>query len=390
VNTNVLIDRFGYDANVSGTEFKLCNKKNTWTVLGNGNVSQHYIEDASNRFGYLYMVGIGKISGRIQYNFSHQFMDDKYDPNDFGFLTNNNQVNDNLTFSYRTLNPFGKILTMNHNIILNHTMLYKPSHFTGFTISATSNLTFKNYLSTGSVLSFCPTDQYNYYEARVPGRLFLQPGYSNTAAWISTDYRKPFAFDLQIGYFRSFEKNNYTWWTNPGFRVRVSNRMFLTWYPGYYYSNHEYGFVKNTESNSVISTTIGRRNVMTWTHLLTARYIFSTKASLSLRGRYYWLRARYNELYLLKEDGSLGVVTDTSNYNINNNIFNIDMQFVWNFAPGSEMSIVWKNTIFTYDQEPINSFVTNFGNMLESPQINSFSIKLLYYLDYAYLSRKKH
>jgi hypothetical protein len=67
------------------------------------------------------------------------------------------------------------------------------------------------------------------------------------------------------------------------------------------------------------------------------------------------------------------------------------MAYVWNFAPGSEIRLVWKNAIYTEEEdEIINSvlykvekdFKNNLSNTLSSPATNSFSIKLLYYLDY--------
>ena len=134
---------------------------------------------------------------------------------------------------------------------------------------------------------------------------------------------------------------------------------------------------------------MGRRDVSTWTQLLAARYIFTDKASLSLRGRHYWLRAWYKEFYTLNDYGHLNPTTESTNYDFNNNIFSIDLQFLWNFAPGSEMSVVWKNLIYTYDNSPVASFGKDFSNMLESPQTNSFSIKILYYLDYRYFVKKR-
>jgi hypothetical protein len=46
------------------------------------------------------------------------------------------------------------------------------------------------------------------------------------------------------------------------------------------------------------------------------------------------------------------------------------------------MSVVWKNAINTYDDQLVHGYFTDFGNTINSPQSNSFSIKVLYYLDY--------
>ena len=64
-----------------------------------------------------------------------------------------------------------------------------------------------------------------------------------------------------------------------------------------------------------------------------------------------------------------------------------DPQFVWYFAPGSEMSIVWKNAINTHDDQLVHSYFTDLGNTINAPQSNRFSIRVLYYLDYLYVKK---
>jgi hypothetical protein len=78
-----------------------------------------------------------------------------------------------------------------------------------------------------------------------------------------------------------------------------------------------------------------------------------------------------------------------ANNNFNYNLFNIDLIYSWQFAPGSSMSIVYKNAIETESSDLIYNYGHDFGNTLDSPQINSLSIKILYYLDYQYLMKIK-
>jgi hypothetical protein len=109
--------------------------------------------------------------------------------------------------------------------------------------------------------------------------------------------------------------------------------------------------------------------------------------SLTLRLRHYWSQARYLQYYTLNHEGNL----DNSNYSRNNDInfnaFSVDLQYTWYFAPGSEMSVVWKNQITSQGTALQGNYLTDLGNTLGSPQSNSFSIKVLYYLDYMYLRK---
>jgi hypothetical protein len=131
----------------------------------------------------------------------------------------------------------------------------------------------------------------------------------------------------------------------------------------------------------------GRRDITTVSNIVNARYIFSTKTSLTLRARHYWSQARYLSFFTLSDDGSLQPAGFIEGQDINFNAFTVDIQFIWYFAPGSEMSVVWKNMINTVDNQLVSNYFTDLGNTIRSPQTNSFSIRVLYYLDYLYLKK---
>ena len=78
----------------------------------------------------------------------------------------------------------------------------------------------------------------------------------------------------------------------------------------------------------------------------------------------------------------------TSTSDISFNAFNIDLTYNWRFAPGSEISLVWKNVILE-NGEPLDyGYYENMEQLLKAPQINNFSIKILYYIDYLDLKKK--
>jgi hypothetical protein len=58
------------------------------------------------------------------------------------------------------------------------------------------------------------------------------------------------------------------------------------------------------------------------------------------------------------------------------------MFLTWHFAPGSQLTFAWKNNIDSNIASITRRYAENLINVLEQPQINSFSIRLLYYLDY--------
>jgi hypothetical protein len=90
------------------------------------------------------------------------------------------------------------------------------------------------------------------------------------------------------------------------------------------------------------------------------------------------------ELFDLEKNGSLIAArhngVDTVNQNFN--AFTIDAVYTLQFAPGSFINIVWKNSIFTTDSETALTYFRNLNRTINAPQNNSLSFKILYFLDY--------
>jgi|WetSurMetagenome_2_1015567.scaffolds.fasta_scaffold128809_2 hypothetical protein len=117
-------------------------------------------------------------------------------------------------------------------------------------------------------------------------------------------------------------------------------------------------------------------------HVIGINYSLTNKAVLNFRLRYYWSAARNKEYFILNENGSL--TTDPGyreNHNENYNAFNIDLTFKWVFAPGSELSLDWKNAILVSDQQVNGNYWKNLSNTWNSNQTNSLSLLVLYYIN---------
>ena len=137
----------------------------------------------------------------------------------------------------------------------------------------------------------------------------------------------------------------------------------------------------------------GKRDVNTVENKLNLRYIFKNNLSLSLTVRHYWSDGIYSELYNLNNDGVPVIntaISDLSPYNFNYNAFNIDLLFFWEFAPGSSLNIAYKNNISDNKDRVINSYFRNFGDVFAQKQLNSLSIKVLYYIDYQNIKTLAH
>jgi len=87
----------------------------------------------------------------------------------------------------------------------------------------------------------------------------------------------------------------------------------------------------------------------------------------------------------LEEDGDLATTSYAGQHNANFDAFNIDVVYRWRFAPGSDLFLIWKNAISSYDPFADLNYFNNLDGLLDAPQLNSLSLKVIYFLDYAAL-----
>lgn len=386
INTNVLRAGSTYDANLTGTKFRFRNKANNFQVSGGGayNFKQNYTETDDQ--GFTGSLAIDKIGGKWTYGLASDLLNDTYDPNDLGFLTNNNTFNTSVYGSFRIFQPFWRINNMSAELSLKTKRLYNPWVHTGYFIEGETTVFSRTFQFYRLWFDLTPTSSLDYFEPRVPGRYYVQPSSFNMGAIFSSDYRKRLAIDLNFWAGETSEqgRNNLNWRVAP--RFRVNDRLMLTYVWSRQDSYNEVGWVSFIDENIAL----GRRDRETHTHVLTTNYIFTNRMGLSFRLRHYWSKATYNNIYYLESDGMLSepLQSTLSPYNGSYNAFTIDLVYRWVFSPGSELSLVWKNGIFDFGQQIPGSYAENLEQIIDIPQNNSFSIKVLYFIDYLNFKRK--
>ena len=388
-NTNVYRGRNEYMANVSGSEVKFVDKNNFYALSGRFNLSQKYYPYQDNVFGHSYNFNIGKISGKFKYAYSQSAISNTYDHTDMGYLAHNNNLNHQLKFDYNEYSPFWKLMNMSHSIEFKYSTLYKPRKFSSFEIITSSRTTLQNFTSISIGTNFQPKGSKDHFEPRVEGWIYKKPASHHLNIFISPDYRKNYVTDVKFQYTGTTEKGRNIIFFSLGQRIRFSDQLNTIITSEFKKDNKSYGYITdslNLNDDRVII--FGQRDIQTVTNTIESSYIFTNKSSLSLRLRHYWIRATYNEYFNLNQDGSLAKNSYNDNNNFNVNAFNIDMVYTWNFAPGSEFLLVYKNAIYANVDSSVNNFFDNLKYTFDSPMINSFSIKILYYLDYQNLKKR--
>jgi hypothetical protein len=401
-NTSVIRGDGGYDANVTGTDFSFFDKKNTFNINGLVNISQIYTpqEDGAGTnadVGYKYNLEVGKVSGNWQYSLERNVESHNFNPNDMGFLRAANEISHSAEVGYQVNEPVGIFNRYRIELNAQYTQLQFPREFEEAEIGFNGNAQFKNFWSTGIGIGVKPVDRWDHFEARTGTRVTIKPGDYNLYTWLGTDSRKRFFVNVNTGFWHRPEWNSLDNWVGFGPRFRFSNRFSMNYDANLNWRRNERGFAtKLYDSGGNLQDIImGQRDIFTTTHILNGKYSFTDRMGLSLRVRHYWTKVEYEQFFALDEQGYMqqtdykGLSTETSEklHDANFNAFNIDMVYTWQFAPGSAMSVVWKNSILNFSNDPSQQYFENLSNILNDTGTNSLSVRILYFFDYSQVRR---
>lgn len=397
INTNVTRDKKYNDANVTGSGFVLSNKENTLALEATGALSQAFsVNDSmppgnyNTNLGYQWSLALSKLGGSFNYAIARTVYDSRYFTSDMGYQTINNKVLYEAQIKYNRHQPWKIFRNSYNNLFLSHATHFESEKTVDSEINLNLFATLMNYVSVFAGGGTSPFESYDYFEPRVEGRFQKEIRFYYAYAGISTDYRKKVALDLSFNlsnFIDRFVSEGYN--INSTLRYRMSDRLTLKWNSQYNFDPYNLGFADITENDTII---YGTRYLNTYVNQLGISWIFNKDMYVTLNARHYWLTARYRNYLTLEENGEL---TENYDYNINNdfsyNAFNIDLIYSWRFAPGSDIIFSYKNAIEEDEIQitSVPSYDSNFKKVLNSPQSNSVSLKILFYLDYNYLRKKQ-
>jgi hypothetical protein len=390
VNTDVLRSGSDYDANVSAALFDLNDKTNTWNVGGKLASSSlaHYLSDRKTQTGYNHSIYFGKTSGNFVFSFQQDLADNKYNSNDLGYFTFNNFLDHTLWMQYHWLKPTSWYNNFRINFNAYYSRRFTPAEYQKANFNINANTQLKNLWVAGVLAGHDP--KYNdFYEPRVDGRVFK--GWSDWFfdGWVESNQSKKYNVSTELLFVKRTLFNSKRYLLTFSQRFRFNNKFSINHSLQIEPQTDNVGFATiDTATNDII---FGRRNRNTVENILEFKYNFNYKMGLRARIRHYWSKVNYKELFTLLQNGALQKNTSfNENVNQDVNYFNIDMTYTWEFAPGSFINIVWKNAIYTFTDLVEQNYFKDFDNAVHANQNNNLSFKIIYFLDYLNLKRKKN
>lgn len=395
VNTNVYRPDLNQFANVSGLESLLLTKNQKYSFFFRSQLSAIESGLGKSQLGTNSYAKFERVQGVYTYWVDYYLCSKQFDPNDLGFLPNSNFQGSTASLKWTGYEPKGRFLRRNLVATTNVEFLYTPSKFAYWFVEGRAIGTFKNFLTTGFEVTVFPIGSVDHFESRTFGIPVNFPASVTYNYFYSSDYSKKYALDFSISNttFNANKMNELNF--NVGPRVRFSDKLFSFVGVGVNRFFNDYGFVRVADTNYLNEIILGVRNRWIINNSISVDYTFTNRMGIQLRLNHYWQEVQYSNFRQLQQNGNTEQSTYTglsnegsSNHNTSYNAFTLDLNYRWVIFPGSEIRFVWKFNIYASKKNLDVNYFRTFDSLFDQPQLNSFSIRALFYLNAGKLRKR--
>jgi len=385
INTNTTRSGDFRDANVTGALFDLQTKANTFRLEGEAKLSHLNLID-STQTGFSSRLEFGKVFGKYQYSIRHTYADDKYDINDLGLIFRNNYNNLRARVSYEIFEPTENFQNFRLRFFANYNRLSQPSEYTGVSFYADLFATNLNLDTFGLNLQVKPGKEFDYFEPRVDGQFFVTENFIDFGGFISSNYNRTFAFNLRMNANTFIEsgRESYAYRVNISPRVRFNDYFFMVYDFDYSKRLNDRGFADFLDDKPIF----GERDRDIIINSINANYNFNSYNGLSLQLRHYWDTVLYDDfMYNLKPNGRIVENLDlpktalSRSPDVNFSTWNVDLNYVWQFAPGSFLTVLYRQQLFQNNDMANIDFGNSLDTLFNQNFQHTLSVRLQYFID---------
>ncbi|MBC5838900.1 DUF5916 domain-containing protein [Flavobacterium muglaense] len=383
VNTNTTRNGSFRDANVAALVFDLSTKTNSYNLYGDFKYST--INDVVDYNGYKTSLNFAKTRGKYRYLLSGKYISENYDVNDLGIIFYTNYHNAYANGSYRILNPTKYFNTFKVEQELNLEIQNTTGKFQEAWYKTLFKATTKNnhYLEFSIVAT--PVETFDFYEPRVGGSYVQVPRRISSYFGVEFNANSPFTFDFTPSIVAYDQKNRITYGIAVGPKYRFNDKLSLSYILDYSNRKNDRGWVGFTSDDIIF----GQRDREILQNDITGKYAINNKMTVNLTARYYWSYSENHNFLTLQQDGYLTPnTTYTLNKDRNFNSWNFDLAYSWWFAPGSEMSVLYRNYSLERGTTVEKNLNTNFKSAFNGNLTNILSISFRYFIDYNRVKNK--
>lgn len=380
VNTNVLRNGSYRDANVMALLFNINTKGNKYNFSGSAKGNTLY--DSKNSSGYFTDFSFSKRFGKFRYTLNGEYSSKEYNINDLGLNFQNNYHAAFANVSYRILNPtkvFNSLEIELESYVQFHNEFKKLQEF-GIKYGFESTSLKNDFYGFGIFIK--PLITYDYFEPRKENSFLNIPQSYEGWFFFSSNFNRKFAIDLNPSFNLANQEGRKSYGLRISPRYRVNNHLSFLYSFRYNKSLNEIGWVDEVNSNVILA----RRDRTTFTNNLNVKYTINSTMSLNCNARHYWSYTEVNRYNSLLEDGNFIENTIyTENKNSNLKLFNFDLSYSWWFAPGSQLTALYRNNAQEFSSDVDRDFSKNLSQLFENNLNHTFSLSVRYFLDYNYI-----
>lgn len=390
INNNAIRERKFKSSNVTGAGANVYLKNKTYLLSVSTAVSQNdsllFSNKSIKRGGLSYAASFLKVRGKWTWELEQSTRNSRFDCNDLGIMQTNNYHLYSLSSAYVWYNPVTWLKEFRiSNYVVSEYRLTTNRATTSYAMLRLSLLTMKHHFYLWGGYEHSLSKTYNYYESRNPDFPFCEPHWSHTFINFSSSYSKPFALDGELSFVNIPNFNSYSLFINLSPIIKVGNRFQIRYEIGTENSKRIVGYAGLDNLGLPL---FGARDIASINNTVSFTYVIRNYMPLTLRIRHYYNEGRYSRYMNLDANGEpLITVNGNYDYDFTFNAFNIDFVYSWQFSPGSSINLIWKTGIHT-EELPINmSYLQNIRQTINSDQMNSITLKVIYYLDYQQLHK---
>ncbi len=323
---------------------------------------------------------MGKQTGAWRWEHELDVVTPNFDPNDLGFQRRGNKIHQDFSFSHQLLAPNERLLRRRNRVTVQYRQLLEPQRFERVHLEYNFFALTKSFLAFGYNIEARP-EEYDFYDPRVWGRYRINPASFWHNAWVSSDFRKPFAYEIRGGQWR---------WADWGARGYYGSSLLI------FRVNDQFNFrteislgnhrnVGWAQTVSTDSIGMAMRERKEFSQSLEGQYLFGPNSYLTVNARHAWNRIDSQELFHLTPEGGLTPSSAYTDQDLRINIFNVDFKYVWWMAPGRELNLLYRASFARADDAITLNYWNNMKDISQTGTDQVFSVRLVYFLDYAEL-----
>lgn len=390
-NTNVLRNGTAKDANASSLNWIKFDKSEKYRFGLNSKMSIEH--DNSYLIGTMFGGEFSKVSGKLRYSLQAETQSPNYNQSAMGIQFDYNNSKEIFSISYNQNKPKIPFLQL-YSISMNHSFAQnsKPFDFKYYELSVYYFLLFKSFLDITFSFESRPIAPIDFYQLGAYGKKLKMLPYFYAGIDGSTDSRKKIFWGYYLGYGISNIRGADYINMQHSLRYQMGTKTELQIKGSWTADNSNIGFAYF--DNIISEPIVGRRNVKEINSELSFKYNFTPVLNLTGRIRHYNSKISYKSFHTINSEGewTQSNIAPNANYNENFNLQNIDIFFNWIFKPGSRVVISykqWLNDAYVLNSQFENNYGTNFYHIIKSPHAFELSARVIYFLDYNSLSKRK-